>query len=293
LTYAEIWGRLAGWLTGRPTVSTVHVPRYFNYTSPKSRHRLVEAIAMYTRKHFGHIVIAVSEALRRDHISRGFPPKKIKAIHNGIELAEYDLPPDLSRASRRAELGIPADAPVVITLAVLREGKGHHTLLTAVPTVLQRKPETKFLIVGGGPLEGQLRDHVRNEGLIQSVIFTGMRHDVPLLLGLADVSVLPSEHDPLPTVVLESMAMRLPVVGMNSGGVPEMIVDGQTGLLVPPRDPRALSEAILALLIDPARAKQMGESGRARVEVEFNALGWARKMEAVYDEILSSQRNSH
>lgn len=293
LTYADVWGRLAGWLTGRPVVSTVHVPRYFNYISPKGRDRLVDAIAMYTRRRLGGIVIAVSEALRRDHISRGFPANRIRAIHNGIEPAEYDPPPDYSRASRRMELGIPADAPVVVTPAVLREGKGHHTLLAALPAVVQRKPETRFLIVGGGPLEKPLRDRVRHEGLSSHVIFTGMRQDVRLMLALADLCVLPSVHDPLPTVVLESMAMGLPVIGMDSGGVPEMIADGQTGLLVPPNAPAPLSEAILTLLEEPARMEQMGERARARVEREFNAHAWTRKLEAVYDELLSSQPNAN
>jgi glycosyltransferase involved in cell wall biosynthesis len=292
LTYADVWGRLAGWLTGRPVVSTVHVPRFFNYISPKSRDRLVDTIATHTRRHLGGMVLAVSEALRRDHISGGFPAKQITAIHNGIEVAQYDPPAESPRASWRTQLGIPANAPVVVTLAVLREGKGHHTLLAAVPMVLQQKPETKFLIVGGGPLEGTLRDHVRNAGLSENVIFTGTCPDARRMLAVADVSVLPSEHDPLPTVILESMAMRLPVIGMHSGGVPEMIVDGQTGLLVAPTDPSALSEAILALLRDPARARQMGERGRSRVEREFSASGWARKLEAVYDEILSRKPES-
>ena len=292
LTYADIWGRLAGWLTRRPVFSTVHVPQFFNYLNPRRRDQMIEAIAMFTRKHFGGTVISVSEALRQHHISQGFPADRIITIHNGIELSKFEPPVDFSKSAKRSELGITIKAPVVITLAVLREGKGHDTLLDAVPKVLENMPETKFLIVGGGPLEEELRQRVNQSGVSESVIFTGMRQDTAEMLAVADLFVLPSEFDPLPTVVLEAMVMRLPVVGLDSGGVPEMVVDGQTGLLLQSTDPAVVAQSILSLLTNTEQAKQMGEQGRARLEAEFSASVWVRKLESLYDKVLSGEKTA-
>lgn len=285
LTYADIWGRLAGWLTGRPVLSTLHVSKHEPH-APSWRHDLIDALATLTRSRFGHTIIAVSEALRRDHVSRGVPPGRIRVVHNGIELSDFDLLPTFSRTESRAALGLPVDAPIVITVAVLREGKGHDTLLAAAPFVLQQMPQTRFLIVGGGPLEEGLRAQVRTSGLSDRVISTGMRQDIAELLAVADVFVLPSQCDAFPTVVLEAMAMRLPVVAFDSGGVSEIIVDGDTGLLVRSPEPAALADNLLRLLTHPEEAKQMGRRGRSHLEAQFGAATWVRTLEALYQDAL-------
>ena len=284
LTYADIWGRLAGWLTRRPVCSTLHVMAYDQFQSPHPGHpsALIERVAAFTRKRFGNMVIAVSEATRRAHVLRGMPAGRITVLHNGIDLSSFDLSPDFSRAAQRAGLGLQTHVPVVITVAVLRKGKGHDTLLAAVPRILQQMPETRFLIVGGGPLEQRLRTQVKEAGLNDAVIFTGMRRDIPELLAVADVFVSPSQCDPLPTVVLEAMAMRLPVVAFDSGGVPEMVVDNHTGWLVRSNQPAALAQPILELLTHPEEARRMGEHGRLRLEAQFGAAGWVRQLESLY-----------
>lgn len=290
LTYAEVWGRLAGRLTGRPVVSTVHVQGYTNPKDPRGRDRLVESLAALARKRLGGPVIAVSEALRRRLMARGLPAGRVVTVRNGIELERFDLPADFRRAERRAEFGIPADAPVAVTLAVLREGKGHGLLLDAARGVLARLPGAHFLLVGGGPLEESLRARIEDEGLAGSIHLAGMREDAAEMLALGDVFVLPSSRfDALPTAVMEAMAARLPVVAVSSGGAAELVLDGETGLLVPEPEAGALADAVAELLASPERARAMGERGRARAEAEFSAGAWLGRLQGLYEKVVSGR----
>jgi glycosyltransferase involved in cell wall biosynthesis len=290
LTYAEVWGRLAGWRTRRPVVSTVHVLSYTNPNDPGARDRVVERVAGFVRKRFGGPVVAVSEALRRRLVGRGLPPRRVVTVRNGVELSRFDLPPDFSRAALRAEFRIPADAPVAVTLAVLREGKGHDLLLEAARRVLARVPSAHFLIVGGGPLEGALRKRVEDAGLGGRVHLAGMREDVPAVLAAADVFVLPSsQFDALPTAVMEAMAARLPVVAVASGGASELVVHGETGLVVPKADGDALADSIVELLSDDERARRMGERGRERAEAEFSAEAWVGRLQRLYESLVDER----
>jgi glycosyltransferase involved in cell wall biosynthesis len=284
LTYADVWGRLAGRVTRRPVVSTVHVQGYTNPNDPSRRDGVVESLARFVRKNVGGPVVAVSDALRRRLVEAGLPPARVVTVRNGIELENFDLPADFSRAARRAEFGIPADAAVAVTLAVVREGKGHDLLLDAAREVLKRLPGAHFLLVGGGPLEAALRRRIEEEGLAANVHMTGMRADAAEMLALGDVFVLPSsQFDALPTVVMEAMASRLPVVAVASGGASELIVEGETGLVVPSPEAGALACAVAELFENPERARIMGERGRERAESEFSARAWADRLVHLYE----------
>ena len=286
LTYAEVWGRMAGWLTRRPVVSTVHVLRYTNPNDPGGRDRAVESLAGFVRRHFGGAVVAVSDALRRRLIDGGLPAGRVVTVRNGIELGDFVVAEDFPRASRRAEFGIPADAPVAVTLAVLREGKGHDLLVEAARRVLARLPEAHFLVVGGGPLEGELRRRVEEEGLGGNVHLTGMRGDAAEMLALGDVFVLPSsQFDALPTAVMEASASGLPVVAVARGGAAELVVNNETGLIVPTPDADALADSMFELLSDPARARAMGERGRAWARAEFGADVWVGRLQSLYESV--------
>lgn len=284
LTYSDVWGRLAGWWTRRAVVSTLHVQSYLTAQGVgRERGRAVERVATFVRRRFGQTVIAVSEALRRRHVARGFPPARIITVHNGIELSKFELPRHFSRAGGRAQLGIPADAPLAITVAVLREGKGHELLIASAKRVWKQMPEAHFLIVGAGALEETLRRQAAESGAGGRIIFTGLRADVVELLALSDLFVLPSsEFDALPTAIIEAMASRLPVVASDAGGAAEIVQDGETGWLVKPLDAARLAEAIVKLLGDKELARRMGLRGRARVESEFSAPVWVRKIQDLY-----------
>ena len=291
LTYADVWGRLAGTLARRPVVSTLHVRRYGRAHTGRdgegaARGQSIERLASFVRKHLGREVIAVSEALRRESIERGFPPARIVTVHNGIELEKFELPAEFSRSARRAEFGFPPHAPVVVTVAVLREGKGHELLLAAAERVLERVAEARVLVVGGGALEEDLRRQAERRGLGERVCFTGMRRDVAELLAISDLFVLPSsEFDALPTAILEAMATGLPVVATDSGGARELVRHAETGLLIKPGAADELAEAITALLGDGARARRMGERGRERVVREFSAEVWVGKLQDLYEKL--------
>jgi glycosyltransferase involved in cell wall biosynthesis len=233
-----VWGRWAGWLTRRAVVSTLHVQSYLTAENvARERGQLIERLATFTRKRFGHTVIAVSEALRRQQIGRGFPPARIVTVHNGIELSKFKLPRGFSRAKHRAEFDVPPDAPLVITVAVLREGKGHESLIAAAKRVLEQVPDARFLIVGGGTLEESLRRQAGESGAGERIIFTGTRGDVAELLAASDLFVLPSsDFDALPTAIIEAMASGLSVVATDAGGAAEIVRHGETGLLVESSD---------------------------------------------------------
>lgn len=289
LTYADIWGRLAGWITKTKVVSTIHVPRFFNYLNPRFRDRIIERLAMMARKHIGDITLSVSNALGRVHVSHGFPEARLKTVYNGIDLSRFNATYADSRNKIRQNLGISLEAPLVITVSVLREGKGHDILLSAAEQVVARVPKVTFLIVGSGPLEDSLKKRVQQSILKDHVVFTGNRNDIPELLASADLFALPSYDDPLPTVTLEAMALQLPVVGFISGGIPEMVQDGHTGLLAPASDESAFAKNISELLLQPVTCKEMGEAGYHRVCEVFSAQRWAHNLQNIYERILKKK----
>ncbi|MFM5953756.1 MAG: glycosyltransferase [Novosphingobium sp.] len=284
LTYAEIWGRLAGVLTGTPVLSTAHVEGFTNPADPRPRDRLIEIIAAAARCHLGGPVIAVSEALRGRLLARGLPAERVVTLHNGIERDSFAAG-DAARDSGRA-LGIPTGAPLAITVSVMRDGKGHDVLIDAAQMVLARQPDAHFLLVGGGPREAELRALIAARGLGRNVHLAGMRSDVPALLALADLFILPSsQFDSLPTVAMEAMAAGLPVVAFASGGVSEIVADGITGRILSVVDPHALAEAVGTLLAQPETRKTMGAEGQKRIAAEFSAEVWIKRLEAFYADL--------
>jgi glycosyltransferase involved in cell wall biosynthesis len=205
-------------------------------------------------------VVAVSAAAadRLAEIAR-LPRTSIQVIANGIELELFDSPISDVVAARRA-LGAHGAERLVLVPAVLRAGKGHEVLLEAMPPLLARVPTTRVLIVGGGEREPELRARARDLG--EAVRFLGPREDVPLLLAACDLVVLPSLSEALPTALMEAAAVGRAVVATRVGGVPEVVQDGRTGLLVPANDAQALAEAMAALLGDAERSRAFGAAAR-------------------------------
>ncbi|MFF2107813.1 glycosyltransferase [Rhodococcus koreensis] len=196
------------------------------------------------------------------------PPGKVRVIHNGVDPALFDPAGDRGIL---AEFAIAGHDPVVGILAALRPEKDHAMLLRAARMVVDELPHTRVLIIGDGPQRGALEKLTSELGLVDNVVFTGSRSDGPALLGAVDVFVLSSYSiECFPMALLEAMAAGRPAVCTAVGGIPEMISDGITGHLVPPRDAHALAKALVRVLSDPARAREMGRAARARVENEFS-----------------------
>ncbi|MFO8079830.1 MAG: glycosyltransferase family 4 protein [Armatimonadota bacterium] len=231
-------------------------------------------------------VIAISEAVAAQFEGM---PCTVRVVPNGIPIERFapGPPPE----GLRDELSLPAEAPVACVVGRLTPWKGHRTLLRAWPMVLARIPEAHLLIVGEvafweDDYADELRSLAEELGIAGSVTWAGFRDDVPDLLRLVDLLVLASTDEPFGRVVIEGMAAGLPVVATASGGVPEIVVEGETGLLVPPEQSGPMSDAIAEVLANPATADAMGEAGRRRAVERFDVRRVARQVGEIYDELL-------
>lgn len=216
----------------------------------------------------------------------GWPERKIRVIHNGVDPAAFPYSPERPRdPALAAELGIAEGDLVVGILAVFRPEKDHATFLRAARRVADRVPNARFLLAGDGPGREELEALTRELGLEDRVIFAGLRSDVAAVLGLIDVVVLSSfTIECFPYAILEAMAMGVPAVCTAVGGLPEMIEDGVTGRLVPPKDPAALAAAVADVLSDPERMRAMGRAARQRLEDRFTLRRSAAETERVIEE---------
>jgi glycosyltransferase involved in cell wall biosynthesis len=214
----------------------------------------------------------------------------VTVIHNGIEVDQFD--PAMDGAPFRRRHGIPLDAPLVGTVGRLRPWKGQDRFLRVLARVRENVPDAWGVVVGGTPFgveddyPQQLRRLTDELGLTGRVVFTGHLDDVRLALAAMDVFVHAGDPEPFGLVNLEAMAMGKPVVAFAHGALPEIVADGETGLLVPPGDEAALAEGVVALLQDHGRRAAMGQAGRRRVQTCFTARRVATEVAQVYERIL-------
>jgi glycosyltransferase involved in cell wall biosynthesis len=230
-------------------------------------------------------VLVNAEAIRRQLISAGYNGEKIQVIKNGIDLSRFASNEDAGKV--RYEFGISPSAPVVVVLSRLSRVKGIEYFLEAAAAVSRRFEAARFLIVGGFKEDpnyiASLKRQAIRLGLGRRVIFTGFRLDVAEVLSDADVSVLPCHTgEGLSNALLESMAAGLPIVATTVGGNPEVVEEGATGLLVPPRDSESLARAISSLLADPEMARRFGAAGRERAARHFSIDRMVRETESLY-----------
>lgn len=222
-------------------------------------------------------VIAVCEA-GADLLVRHFGARqeRLKVVCNGIEVERFAPGPGVVHEAMKGRR-------VVIAVGRLTPQKGLAALIEAAPKVIRAVPDAGFLIVGDGPLRQDLERAAQASGAGEAILFAGEQRDVHDLMRGARVLALPSVYEGLPLVALEAMACGLPVVASAVDGVPEAVVDGETGVLVPAGDTERLADALIGLLRDPARGEEMGRKGRARVEARFSASRMVEEMQAVYE----------
>ncbi len=235
-------------------------------------------------------LIAVSRAIEHKLCDEQRTTVPVSLVYNGVDLERYDH--QEACCTLPEEYGMEPGSAIVGVVARLEPEKGHPTLLEAWPTVLRACPDTYLLIVGEGSRRDALEAQARELRIAHRVVFTGRRDDVPAVTAALDVAVLPSYREAQGMVILEAMALSRPVVASNVGGIPEMIQDGVTGLLVPPHEPAALAAAIVRLLSNHPLADTLGRAGHDMVHDRFCIQLMVGAIESIYDEGAASVRPS-
>lgn len=281
---AGIIGRWAARLAGVPViVHTVH-----GWGHHDRQHPLVRSFYIWLEKRTLPLTDRLIVVSQRD-IEKGLrdgigTAETYAVIRSGIELERFGHP-QVPRAEMRARLGIPEDAPVIGTVTRLSAQKAPLDFVRAVGQVAREHPDAYFVMVGDGPLRADVEALAAELGIADRLVLTGLRRDVPELLGSFDIFVLSSLWEGLPRVLPQAMATALPVVATAIDGNAEIVRDRVNGLLTPPGDPPALADALLRLLADPALARQMGEAGRAGVD-EFGAVRMVEQIAQLYRHLL-------
>ena len=270
---SDMLGGLAARSLGVPAISTIHASSWGPGTNAKRW--LVRACA--TR------IIAVSDSARREYLSHGWAREsQIVTVHNGIDAVAAPG----AGAEVRRELGLAPDDFVVAMISALRPEKGHDIALDVVRSLRGQYPRLRLLIVGRGALADQIAAQAADLG--DAVVMAGMRHDVMRVFDAADVCLQPSRTDAFPTTLIEAMAASVPVLATAVDGIPEIVTDGDTGVLVgaPPRA-QAFAQALAALIDDPDRRRGLARAGRLEYERRLTTRPWVAGTRAVYDSVIA------
>ncbi|MBI5749467.1 MAG: glycosyltransferase family 4 protein [Nitrospinae bacterium] len=300
---AGIIGRWAAWLCrfGKLTKTPViiHTPHghiFYGYYG-----RFLTWIFKIIERITGLItdrIITLTDREKQEHIDfKIAPPEKFVTIHSGVEVKKFfDISPaDIKKV--RGELNIPDDYLVVGTVGRLVEVKGHKYFIQAAKNILNViardfSPEAtpslniKFIIVGDGPLISDLKRNANLLGIADSVIFTGWRNDVPAIISVFDIFVLPSLNEGMGKVLVEAMLLKRPIIASRVGGIPDLIRDGENGILVNSASPNELAKAIIELLKSEEKRKRMGESGKLIVE-SYSDKAMIDKIGRLYEEVIN------
>jgi sugar transferase (PEP-CTERM/EpsH1 system associated) len=275
LFHANLPGRILGRLAGVPIIvcseRTMATEREWRYCLNRITDPLTDRVVCVSQ-HVADFFV--------QHV--GIPRHKVIVIPNGVALQDFELAPD---EQARAALGLAPHQMLIGTVARLDPVKRLDILLQAVKSL----GDVYVVVVGDGPERVRLETISKLAGLESRVHFVGQQDDVRTWLATMDVFVLSSDWEGMPNAVLEAMAVGLPVVATAVGGTPEVVVDGVTGLLVPPRAPTSLAEAIARLLQDPALCRRMGQAGRERVAAQFDLVTTVHRTEALYQQLLQEK----
>jgi glycosyltransferase involved in cell wall biosynthesis len=273
---SNVWGTVLGKLCTVPVI--IAHEHNWSYTGGLMRRTIDRhVIARYATR-----FVAVSESNRTRMIElEGIPAEKVLILPTAYIPHRETAPTDI-----RSELGLAPDARIIGVVATLRVEKALEVMISAAAQVIQRFPDAHLVIAGDGPQRESLEAQVASMGLTGHVHLLGERRDVTPLLETVDVGALSSDWEGMPLFVLECMATGTPVVATNVGGLPEIVENDRTGLLVPPRDPTALAAAISALLADPERGRRLAATAAERMH-EFTIETVAHRFADLYEQLVS------
>jgi glycosyltransferase involved in cell wall biosynthesis len=286
LFWANIVARILGRVASIPVVVTTH---HDSFSWMRWHHRLAERLSAP----FSDVVTTCSESVRREAIETfGLWPGMVRTLRNGIEIA--DASPDArARELVRRELGALPDDVLIGTLGRLDEPKKGIPVLFSAARLLSRDfPRLRLAIVGEGPARAELEDRAAREGVSHRVVFAGLRRDVPEVVRAFDLLVQPSRWEGFGLTLVEAMAVGTPIVASRVGGIPEVVTDGVSGLLVPPGDPQSLASACGRILGDPQMAARFARAGIERARAEFGIERLVRETEDLYRELLGRGRGA-
>jgi len=275
---ANAYGSLVAKLCRIPLVGTVHGK---NYYPDRAKRR----IAYRWTSRAAHMV-AVSHDLQRFLEERiGIAHDRITVIHNGVDMIPRESLAQVQRL--RSEFGVGEDEFVMGIVGSLFPVKGHVYLFRALKLALAYRPKTRLLVIGQGFLKRTLEQELSELGIEHAVSFLGRRNDVPRILPLLDLFVLPSLSEGLSVALLEAMSAGVPAIASEVGGNPEVVVDGETGYLVPPQSSEELGSRIIEFMSNPESARLLGESGKERVARDFTTARMLEQYQDLYDSCLS------
>lgn len=273
---ATIVGGIASLL---PQRAKVVVSKHYRYAMLSSAlPRLVDRLV--TNR--ADAVAAVSRSVAEDVVAHGFPASRTRVVHNGIDLQAFDR----SSADEPADVIGGISGPLLGSFGSLHPLKGQEYLLRAMPEIWRSYPTARLLLVGEGAERERLEELSQSLGISDAVIMPGFHPNIASVLRKVDLCVHPAVDEAFGLVLLEAMAARKAIVATNVGGIREIVADGETGLLVPPRDPSAIATAVCTLLRESERKDRMGDAGRARVEREFTIQSTVRAYERLYQEVM-------
>ncbi len=294
LPVAGIVGRIAGRMAGGGGVPVV----YTEHNKMERYHGLTRRANLLTWRWQQH-AIAVSESVAesiRAHVPAGVGGDgggvPLTTVENGVDTEQFDPATGggADGVAVRQQFDIPANAPVVGTVSVFRVQKRLDHWLQAAARVVRSVPNAHFLLVGDGPLRGDVERWIAAEDLTERVHLAGLQTEVRPYLAAMDVYLMSSQFEGLPIALLEAMAMARPVVATAVGGIPEVISDGQNGLLVPAGDAQQMAEASLRLLNDASLRKSMGNAARSTICERFSIARMQRQLEAIYRQVVAKHR---
>jgi glycosyltransferase involved in cell wall biosynthesis len=283
---AALYGRWAASVLGDPRPRVIYTLHGFaapHYPPPRRTALLAveRALAPLT-----DCVVAVCEAERDAFVRASLaPPERVRVARNGIDAAPFSAP-DTNRVRQRIALGAPPDSILITTICRLHKPRDFDTLLRAFKRVVEKYPPAHLLVVGDGPLRPHIERDVAALALAGRVTLAGWRADLPSLYAATDIYALTTwGWEGLPLTVLEAMAAARPVAATRAGGIPEAVVEGETGLLVERRDANGMAAALTRLASDRGLRERMGNAGRARVQRQFTLAKMIADVERVYETV--------
>lgn len=273
---------------GRITAKLTRIPSIVHAHDENRNYPWHQNLADFLLIPFTNKAIAVSEGVKKSCIlKRRINENKLFVLHNGIQLENFiTLEQDLIQ-KEKMHFGIQSGSKVIGTVARLRKEKGIKYLIQSAPQILDLFPDTVFFIAGDGPLREELENLAKDLGIESRIIFAGFCNKIPTVLSIIDIFVAPSLTEGSPLGILEAMAMGKPIVASNVGGITEILKDNETGLLVPPENPKALAEKIIYLLKNEEELKSLIKKASEEIK-RYDINFYIKKLEDIYFELLKN-----